>query len=955
MVLKIKLYKMEFQKNDDEKGGAMSEAIRNRRHGEIIIHTQTKKYGRAWGSCCPNGLLSLLDKNRGIYEVLTDYPRKVYVDIDAETDTLLAEDARPQHLQKKLDILLSIFPGAEFAVSGSYTDTKISYHVILHNYIIHNETELLAMKAIIKHIHDTIDTDFDWKVYTKNRNMKAINQSKPDGRVQEIISDNNWKNHLITCFMPDYPLPFPEFAPEIQEAILIAKSKSKFNIADLPKINLPTPTNFTLARATPTEYLAMLPLDKSFNHSYTHRVARFCKANLISFDTFLKWLEKKHTPMSSEIAAKWNSHWANLDKYPPVSKEQMRPLLASFYPDLKKDSRLRDFLGQFHLSQDIPTTQIERLGQEHYSNEKCTILHLPMGSGKTAQTIDYLKSRPSFCWIGHRQALHFNTITRIHDAGVECTDYTKSKKDKAFYGNATNLSIVINSLIHVPNTKTFDTIIIDEVESLLFTLKPPLPGKGDFVKNKKQVLTTLIRLLKSANKIIVIDAFITQATIDFIKFITNDIHIIFSKPKITNTIHLFQTTLDTDSNDRGIENNRINQDKQAALHAIGQELINNKKVFIFYPFKKDMAAIENTLIEIANKCGKNINVISYNADSDDETKQTLKRVNETWSQYDVIITNAVITCGVNFDLKYFDSCWIFMVKFCTPRDMIQVSARIRHLADKKINMIYLGTIINDAVYIDDRRDMDMPEYESIYKNYLIEDMAPKRKAFESLCGKAGYKLTKTKYAINAEVCDEIDKLLNDTDCTIKYDSIENIDSCIAEIYQNAMLTNTATMHEKYALSKFFWKLKFKLGPNPEQENKALAEIWDAGYKDYFDSYDKINDETSIFTAIKLLNKWDDVIPPETFKTVAMDTQIIDRIFTEYTFPRLHKASNKCILFKTILNTSLGHTVVECKDDHHTSSWSINQDFIDIFITLSSMLPLHIRDSSNDGYLELPGK
>ena len=70
------------------------------------------------------------------------------------------------------------FPNAEFAISGSSTDTKASLHIILQNYVIHNETEKDQLKHIVKYIYENHDKDFDWKVYTKNRNMKCINQSK---------------------------------------------------------------------------------------------------------------------------------------------------------------------------------------------------------------------------------------------------------------------------------------------------------------------------------------------------------------------------------------------------------------------------------------------------------------------------------------------------------------------------------------------------------------------------------------------------------------------------------------------------------------------------------------------------------------------------------------------------------------------------------------------------------
>ena len=72
------------------------------------------------------------------------------------------------------------------AVSGSVTDEKTSYHIILNSYLIKNEKDRDYIKNIVKYLNETYDDSFDWKVYNKNRNMKAVNQSKGDGRIQQI-------------------------------------------------------------------------------------------------------------------------------------------------------------------------------------------------------------------------------------------------------------------------------------------------------------------------------------------------------------------------------------------------------------------------------------------------------------------------------------------------------------------------------------------------------------------------------------------------------------------------------------------------------------------------------------------------------------------------------------------------------------------------------------------------
>ena len=243
MVKQVKLWKLNFFKNDNDEGGSMAEAINICQADEIVIHSQTKKNGRIWGATTPKKFLDLLCNNYGLYEVITRFPHKVYFDIDKkgmQDPSFLQDTIKP--------IILKYFPEAIMAVSGSIKETKTSYHIVLQNYTIHNEDERQYMKQLNKFICDNEEDSFDWKVYTKNRNMKCINQSKDDGRVQEIIENLDFKAHCLTCFISDYALPFQTLPETIKEAIMIEKAGKSFDIGMLPKMILQTPENLILPR-----------------------------------------------------------------------------------------------------------------------------------------------------------------------------------------------------------------------------------------------------------------------------------------------------------------------------------------------------------------------------------------------------------------------------------------------------------------------------------------------------------------------------------------------------------------------------------------------------------------------------------------------------------------------------------------------------------------------------------
>ena len=135
-IKELKVWKTIFYKNMSAEGGALKQAINNKPSDHVIVHSQTQKYGRMWGFTNNLSLLKLLEKNHGIYEVMTTFPFKVYFDIDKK----VGGNGNEYLAKIKKDIQI-YFPHCEFAVSGSITDEKTSFHIVLNNYMIHNEEE----------------------------------------------------------------------------------------------------------------------------------------------------------------------------------------------------------------------------------------------------------------------------------------------------------------------------------------------------------------------------------------------------------------------------------------------------------------------------------------------------------------------------------------------------------------------------------------------------------------------------------------------------------------------------------------------------------------------------------------------------------------------------------------------------------------------------------------------
>jgi len=85
-----------------------------------------------------------------------------------------------------------------------------------------------------------------------------------------------------------------------------------------------------------------------------------------------------------------------------------------------------------------------------------------------------------------------------------------------------------------------------------------------------------------------------------------------------------------------------------------------------------------------------INSIFYIGDSCDAKKKQLDQVNDSWKKKDLVICNQCITVGVNYDLADFDLVFAAYSPFVLPRDLVQVSMRIRTLKENKAYMVKLS-------------------------------------------------------------------------------------------------------------------------------------------------------------------------------------------------------------------------------------------------------------------------
>lgn len=151
----------------------------------------------------PSYLLTLLQKNRYIFEIIHRFPYKVYFDIDLKNPTEDWDTFYNRHTE----ILEEGFPACDMAVSGCDKDgKKFSLHIVLNNYMVYNDEGKNVLKKFVGNAKNA-GFAFDPAPYGKTQKFKMVGQSKKGSCfVQEPLTyDDQPEKHIITHYFADYP------------------------------------------------------------------------------------------------------------------------------------------------------------------------------------------------------------------------------------------------------------------------------------------------------------------------------------------------------------------------------------------------------------------------------------------------------------------------------------------------------------------------------------------------------------------------------------------------------------------------------------------------------------------------------------------------------------------------------------------------------------------------------
>jgi hypothetical protein len=822
---------------NDERAGSFDFSFFRAQNGEGRSFYQLVKL---------NDIINLLTTdNKSLCEILNKYPKKLYFDIDGKNDEyeLTLKDVK-KTLKKYFNLKKK-----DYTISGYLSKEKNSFHIVCKKYVFNNEDEVLKFKDILNNLikieknkreqggkYNKTIIYFDPAVYSKNRLMKCIYQSKIGGNVAKPMhpkKDYDLKDFIIGSFIPDkiksyvYTGVMPEkletltktiIKPVITEKLYIPQEFTKKELNDAYNLLELTPIYINDKEDQP--------------HQHRWKVGLFCFFNGIKEDDFINWFMK--TEPTKQRLKKVQKFWDEFPKHEKfkITISSYKKYLSQWYPELCEDNHFTaKFINSFDLK--CETENIDRIEQTHfYKNKKALIFNIGMGGGKTTTTLQYLKnSNDTFVWLAPRRTLVENTSHRMNEEfKLNHISHLKVGQNKGKLTQATKLLICNQSLHYLSDKQNFKTVIIDEIETVLLSWL----GEKTHGENMESNFKRFCHLLSNANKIILLDAFTTKRTINLLNNlgIKNDDMIIYQS-KYTPEKKIIN----------------INQNINDIIEKIADDVFNKRKCYIFYPFKgsskdghysiqefdvKIKKAVVNKYKAIATTAEEKLkymedeNLVSsvlYFSQSD--ATEHLDNVNEIWKYADYIITTSSITVGVNYEGLDYSNIYLLISGFTNEsRDVIQSSMRIRKPQNNIFNIFFFDMKTKTIIQFPQYYEKNDAIYNALVCDNLAEIQADFKTSFLKFCSLTNYHINDKDFYI-AKRKKFVNELFK-SKMLIDYEGLKPLGDITVNEYEKKIYSSDANIYERMMVERYYFDKTFR---NLPKDDRAL--IWNTNTRSFF--------------------------------------------------------------------------------------------------------------------------
>lgn len=391
------------------------------------------------------------------------------------------------------------------------------------------------------------------------------------------------------------------------------------------------------------------PIDPSQTHS---RLGAFC--NIRNGGVYFGCYKCKDEGRSTKFIGKYKE---TIEETEETEEEKEKRVKA----DIKR-WRQANIEYQFnHHTSNTQSVSSDYVNSEHLNaDHKCIVIRAPLGRGKSTAVSKHIDENDydRIIVLTPRITYATSVIERLRDdTGLEWKLY---RKCKGVIGQP-YIVIQAESLHRLELDHTHKVLLVmDECESFLNQLTSTSTHGDMLVEN----METFHDLLRYSTKILCLDAFVSQRTIQLLDSLEID-HVLYNYNKPLDQRTCIECPKD-----------------EEFVYRLVEDLRNGKNVYLFVTSNNKLV---NVILPMLLKEIPDLKYVEYHGKKSDK----LNDVKTLWKSVQLVCVTSSMTVGVNFDEQdHFHKVYVHVQSICKNlvRDIFQSSYRVRHLIDNE--MIY---------------------------------------------------------------------------------------------------------------------------------------------------------------------------------------------------------------------------------------------------------------------------
>lgn len=823
---------------------------------------QCSKYGKM----TKNQVEMTVKSDHHLYEIMME-TRQQKVAFDIDVHGVGVSDP----YEKCIKIITDQFPDARLFVSGSRVMGQpapsplaggqedmgegeepfnhFSYHIIIGNYVV-DGSALEHTRPLQNMCNALTEYGFDPNLYKKNGQIKMVNQSKRDGRVQRIITggadvlDHTVMHNIPVDAINIKTLDFSHYEPT--KPVQVRVGRAKDHVIDVSasvsrRTDLSVPAEWDPEGATPLECLMLLPNEPrasqfAFNHQVEWNVMRWCKGIGLNFEDTWKWLGKKDE--SATRLSRYMREFKECDviTYPIKSKTIWALLVQTYGPSVQESITAKWMKKKFntHFDKKIEGTWVK--SKELDVPEKHVILNLPLGGGKSSAVIEYICDfaekypKKSILFITCRIALTNDQQGQLSKTNLKFMSYqnfSSAHKKAAANPNAPEpeqyqyLMNSVHSLLYCGGG--YDLIVIDESEVVMRSFHLEKSCQVDIVANWMM----LKALVKSAEKVFWMDGLLKDTTLNYINAVDPGASKIIVGRDTPQAERFFLECV----------NGREQFPAEAFHGEIFKSLDLGEKIFVCLAKKGEQkvaneGSVEHLASTLCHRMGwtEGKEIIWYHGGKT-TAKRMLKDIEEIWARPEVrcVIANSALAVGVNFNTPgVFDRIFARFNPNCNGHhDFFQLLYRVRNPISN-VMILLVDKVCSAGKNNDNKyKTPDDPIYDALVRDVKVEECADRRtsnrQVFNLYCKKMNIKFKRGGISITQEAAAEIEAIYDASDVMFAWKKIKSLSQADVEHIEEArehVLVQFETI-QQLEMAKYYFRWHF-----PEDtEEKILEYLW----------------------------------------------------------------------------------------------------------------------------------